>query len=254
MAALPHQQPCPPPTRTSLRRPSSTNTKNHNSTMRSWQAQEAAYSPATQKSRKRERHLNRVRHGASPSSSPESSPGPRPSAKKSRSDTAAFFERGGFLDSQTGDGTYIDHLCGLELKREDSQLETGSDFEEDQLKDEEYSQVQRFGLSQPHSSPHHDPKRVSPAADIVADLRRQLTAMAAERDGLRDECDELRDACARLSGQNQALRQSFNGIVDFDVLGAEELREARQKWDLERKELEQQIANFAMKLIIFQVV
>nr|GAT45324.1 predicted protein [Mycena chlorophos] len=198
-------------------------------------SEEASDSPASRNARKRGRQINRVHDGASPSRSNNSSPEPRLTAKKSRLDTADFYKPGGLLDSQIGEQTFIARLFGLEQGQSHGQRETAPDSapEADRIKNEECSQApipEYWALQCEHEA-------LQRADEEAQAYRNKLKAIAAERDDLRDEC-------ARLSDENHILRQSLKGVEEFGgeyTWEVDELRVAKEKRDLERKKLKEEI-------------
>ncbi|KAJ6549217.1 hypothetical protein DFH09DRAFT_1157866 [Mycena vulgaris] len=130
------------------------------------------------------RHRKRQRRGYSPLTSPikEEEPAPLPTPRSTVEVTnhalKALYASGGFLDSQTGDGTYVDNLYDRDEAETQTQGEDLAHSQDDALSDSDFElevQIER--------------------------LRVRLNIALEERDTLQERCNEYKEACAQANAE-----------------------------------------------------
>ncbi|KAJ7744486.1 hypothetical protein DFH07DRAFT_777056 [Mycena maculata] len=158
------------------------------------EAREAEMTTEELEAAARVRHLKRVRKGYSPASSPikqedslprSDSPPPRSTALAAHITVGQWFESGDFLDSQTGDGTYVDNLCNTGEESQQAGEGKASQVEEAEPTDEDFElEVQ------------------------IKRLRSRLEFVLKEKDDLEWQQDKYRRAYQEAdAGRNQALEK-----------------------------------------------
>ncbi|KAJ7495055.1 hypothetical protein FB451DRAFT_362420 [Mycena latifolia] len=160
----------------------------------------------------------------------------RATALKASDNLAGYYASGGFLDSQTGDGTYVDNLCNEVYEPQSQSQEEDTEFsvlhepqsqtqEEDtepsdlyepqsqtQEEDTEFSvfyepqsqiqeEVNDFSVSQEENAPVDSDHELHVRIGL---LKNQLAAALQERDDLKQERDEYR---RRFEDANEKLRE-----------------------------------------------